>query len=137
MVVLTQSIHSLYIRLHEGGEHEADSLLTGFGHKIFHTLADDKTAAYASSLVGRRLTTRMGGSMGAGENVGEELFGKGGRYSANFSESVESILENRVFMQGLRTGGRESGYVVDGIVIRSGEPFSTGENFLRVAFSQR
>ena len=105
MVYLTQSIHSYYARLGgRTGEHEADALLTNFYHKIFHAVGDDKTAAFGSSLVGRRLTTRMGGSMGAGESVGEELFGKHNRYSANFSQSIENILENREFMQGLRTG---------------------------------
>lgn len=136
MVYLTQSLHSYYARLGRGAEHEADALLTNFYHKIFHAVGDDKTAAFGSGLVGRRVITRMGGSMGAGESVGEELYGKGNRYSANFNESIENVLENREFMQGLRTGGWKNGYVVDGIVIRSGEAFSNGEAWLRVTFRQ-
>ncbi len=40
-------------------------------------------------------------------------------------------------MNGLRTGGKHNGYVCDAVVIRSGEPFLSGQNYLQVAFSQR
>ncbi|HEY7328619.1 MAG TPA: type IV secretory system conjugative DNA transfer family protein [Gemmataceae bacterium] len=135
MVYLSQSIHAYYTKMQEGGEHEADSFLTNFYHKIFHALGDDKTAAYASSLIGRRLTTRYGGSMSPVDSVYDAMFGQM-KFSGSFSQSIENILENRAFMQGLRTGGREHGYMVDGYVIRS-EPFATGENYLKVAFSQK
>lgn len=136
MVCLTQSIHSYYARIREGGEHETDALLTNFFHKIFHALGDDKTAAYASSLIGRRLTTHIGGSTAPVDNVYDELFGRS-RFSASFSQSMENVLENREFMQNLRTGGNAHNCIVDGIIVRSGEPFSNGEAFMKVAFSQK
>lgn len=138
MVYLTQSIHAYYARLRgDGGEHETDALLTNFGGaKIFHAVGDDKTAAYASSLIGRRLTTHIGGSTAPTDNAYDELFGRS-RFSASFSQHVENVLENREFMQGLRTGGEANGCMVDGIVVRSGEPFSNGEPWLKVAFSQK
>ena len=137
MVYLTQSIHSYYARLGgRTGEHEADGAATNFYHKIFHAVGDDKTAAFASSLVGRRLTTHFGGSSSPAESVADELFGRHNRFSSSFSQRMENVLESREFMQGMRTGGSQHGYVVDGIVIR-GEQFSNGGNFLRVAFSQR
>ena len=40
-------------------------------------------------------------------------------------------------MNGLRTGGPQCGWMVDAIVIRNGEPFWNGQNWLRVAFSQK
>jgi type IV secretory pathway TraG/TraD family ATPase VirD4 len=136
MVYLTQSIHSFYSRIYaKGGEHETDALLTNFYHKIFHAVGDDKTAAYASSLIGRRLTTHIGGSMSPATDVFEDLFGQS-RFTSSFSQQVENVLENREFMQNLRTGGEINGNVVDGIVVRSGEPFSNGEAFLKVAFNQ-
>lgn len=137
MVYLTQSIHSYYSRMHgESGEHETDAMLTNFYHKIFHAVGDDKTAAYASSLIGRRLTTHIGGSSSPADSMYDELFGHS-RFSASFSQNVENVLENREFMQSLRTGGAANDCMVDGIVVRSGEPFSTGESYLKVSFSQR
>jgi hypothetical protein len=137
MVCLTQSIHSLYTRIQQAGEHGADALLTNFYHKIFHAVGDDKTAAYASSLIGKRLKMRVDASIGPQEGgAWEALYGEP-KVSASTSQSIENILENREFMQGLRTGGPANGMVVDGIVVRSGEPFSNGEAWMRVAFSQK
>lgn len=136
MVCLTQSIHSLYTRIREAGEHGADALLTNYYHKIFHALGDDKTAAYASSLIGRRLKTRVNVSSSSGDdNAYDALYGQP-KVSASTTQSIENIVENREFMQGMRTGGPEHGYTVDGIVVRS-EGFSNGENYIKVAFSQR
>ncbi len=136
MVTLTQSIHSYYTRLKEGGEHEADSYLTNFYTKIAHALGDSKTAEYFGGLIGRKLTMHMGGSMKPAESPYDALFGQQG-FSGSFSQQVENIVENTEFMQNMRTGGRQNGYVVDGIVVRSAAPFSTGNAYLKVAFSQR
>jgi hypothetical protein len=66
----------------------------------------------------------------------DELMGRS-KFTGNFSEHYESILQPNAFMSGLRTGGANNGYVVDAIVIRSGETFSNGSNWLRVAFGQK
>ena len=58
------------------------------------------------------------------------------RFTSTFSTTVEPVVEPREFMSGLRTGGYPD-CVADAYVIRNGVPFSTGENFLRVAFSQK
>jgi hypothetical protein len=136
MVYLTQSIHAFYSRMREGGEHEADAFLTNFYHKIFHAVGDDKTAGFGGGLVGKRLRTHFGGQTSSAENAYDALFGQS-RFSGSFSEHVENILENREFMQGLRTGGPENGFIVEGLVVRSGECFSNGEAWLKVAFSQK
>ena len=136
MVYLTQSIHAYYTRLRQAGEHEADSFLTNFYHKVFHAVGDDKTATYASSLIGRRLTTRVNTTMSPHKDAYEGMFGEQ-QFSSSTSQSIENVVENREFMQGLRTGGEENGCIVDGIVVRSGQPFSNGESYLKVAFSQR
>ena len=135
MACLTQSIHSLYTRIREAGEHGADALLTNFYHKVLHTLGDEKSASYASSLIGRRLKTRVNVSSGGEDNAYDALYGPS-KVTASTSQSIENILEPRAFQQGMRTGGRAHGYVVDGIVVRS-EAFSNGEVFLRVSFSQK
>ena len=136
MVYLTQSIHAYYTRLKEAGEHQADGFMTNFYHKIFHAVGDDRTAAYASSLIGKRLQTRVNTSMSPQTDAYEGLFGEQ-QFSSSTSQSIENVLENREFMQNLRTGGEENGCIVDGIVVRSGQPFSNGESYLKVAFSQR
>jgi hypothetical protein len=136
MVYLTQSIHAYYTRLKEGGEHEADGFCTNFYTKIFTAVGDDKTAAYASSLIGKRLKAHVNTSMSPAKDAYEGLFGEQ-QFSSSTSQSIENVLENREFMQNLRTGGEENGCIVDAIVVRSGQPFSNGENYLKVAFSQK
>jgi type IV secretory pathway TraG/TraD family ATPase VirD4 len=137
MICLTQSIHSLYACISGSGEHETDALLTNFYHKIFHALGDDKTAAFAGSLIGKRLRMRVNTSVAPHEGgAWEALYGEP-KVSASTSQSIENIVENREFMQGLRTGGPANGLVVDGVVVRSGELFSNGEAWMRVAFSQK
>jgi hypothetical protein len=136
MIVLTQSVHSFYAELgRDTGEHQADALLTNFGTKIFHSVGDDKTAGFASSLVGKSLQTFHGGSMAPQEDLWDELMGKS-RFTGSFSTHYENILQHNVFMN-MRTGGPANGFLCDAIVIKSGEPFFSGSNYLSVAFSQR
>jgi hypothetical protein len=137
MIYLTQSIHSFYSRIQgQAGEHETDALLTNFYHKIFHAVGDDKSASYASSLVGQRMHLDVDTSGSAPEDVFEAIMGNT-RISATTRQSIRKILENREFMHGFRTGGPENGFIVDGIVVRSAQPFSNGEGFMRVGFSQK
>ncbi len=136
MCVLTQSISSLYAVLKgPAGRHQADSLLGNFGHLVVHA-CDPISADWASQKLGKSLETFIGGSMAPSGNVWDELVGKS-QYTANFSEHYEPILQPNVFMNGLRTGGKVNGLICDGIVIRNGRPFSNGQNYLRVAFSQK
>jgi hypothetical protein len=122
MIYLTQSLHSYFGEAHgQAGEHKAKALLTNFKTKIFHTLGDHDTAQYASSLVGQRREEFISFSSG-GERGG----------SGNFSEQYQDVLKPVDLLTGLRT----SGGIVDGWVIKSGEPFSNGDNHLRIEFSQ-
>jgi hypothetical protein len=99
-------------------------------------LGDFESAEWASEKVGKRLETMIGGSMPPAEGIFEELFGRS-RFTGSFTSHYEPILQPSVFMNGLRTGGERNRFICDGIVIKSGEPFRSGENFLPVAFSQR
>lgn len=137
MVFLTQSLHSYYSALKgETGRHQADALLTNFHHKIFHALGDAQTAEWASGLIGKELRTFIGGSMKPSESLYDELMGKSS-YSGSFNQHFEKVLQDNVFMNGLRTGGHANGLLCDCIVVRSGEPFSSGQNFLLTTFSQQ
>ena len=117
-------------------EHEAKALLTNFGVKIVHTTGDGETATYASDLLGKKKRRKITYNPKQPESMGEEIFGQS-TGTCSLSEDWEPVLQPRAFMSGLRTGGKANGYMVDGIVIRSGEPFHSGENWLLVEFSQK
>ena len=60
-----------------------------------------------------------------------------GVWSGSLSSHVRPLVEARHFMHGFRTGGRNNDFLCDAVVIRSGEPFANGSNFLWVPFSQK
>lgn len=137
MIYLTQSLHAYYAAMPgQAGRHQADSLLTNFHTKLFHALGDLETANWASGLIGKSLQTFTGGSITPSEGMYDELMGQS-RYSGNFSQHFESTLQSNAFMHGLRTGGAANGFVCDCFVIRSGEPFANGQNWLATSFDQR
>ncbi len=134
MVVLTQSLHSYFAALKGGhaAEHQANALLTNFAHRIFCSLGDAKSAEWASGLLGQRLETMIGGSLAPEESVWDTLMGHS-KFTGNFSQHYEPVLQPNVFMHQLRTG---QGGVADAVIIRP-ERFSTGQNYLKVAFGRR
>jgi len=137
LVFLTQSLHSYYGALRgQTGRHQADALLTNFGTKIFHAVGDVQTAEWAAGLIGKSLQTFIGSSMSPMDSIGQELTG-GSKVTTSTSEHFEAILQSNVFMNGLKTGGNENGLLCDAIVIRSGKPFSNGQNWLLCTFSQK
>lgn len=136
MVALTQSLHSVYSKLSgDKGFHQAMSLLANFGTKIFHALGSAQDAEFASKLLGRTLQTFIGGSMPPEEDIFSSMLGRN-KFTANFSEHYEPTVEPGVFINNMRTGGAPE-YLVDGIVVRSGQPFSDGNNWKWVTFNQR
>ena len=136
MVCLTQSLHGVYAALSgERGKQQALAFLATIGHRVFHALGSADDAQHASDLIGRRVTLRFGGSLAPTKTAYDALFGDDG-LTTSFNETVEAIAEPRVFMSGLRTGGPANRGRVDAVVVRSGEPFSTGENFLFTSFQQ-
>jgi len=137
MVYLSQSLPSYYSMLKgHTGKNQTEALLSNFYTKIFHSLGDHPTAEWASNLIGRERTTFIGGSTAPAQSMYDELFGNS-RYTGSFSEQMSAIVEPNEFMNHLRTGGPENGFVADAIVVRSGQPFSMGQNWHRAIFSQR
>jgi len=135
MVFLSQSLPGYYAALKgESGKHQTQSLLANFTHTILHAV-DAETAEWAGRKLGKRRETFFGGSSTPPEGIFEELIGNR-RFSGSFSEHYENVVQENVFMNGLRTGGKANGNVCDAIVIKSGEPFSSGENWLFRTFSQ-
>jgi type IV secretory pathway TraG/TraD family ATPase VirD4 len=134
MVCLTQSIHSLYSNLTgESGKNQANALMGNYRYKLAHSLADYETAEMFSNLLGKSLQTFVGGSSAPQRDLFDDFFGNN-TYTGNFSEHFEQILHPNAFMGGLRTG-RDG--VSDAILIRSGEPFPNGANYLKCTFTRK
>ena len=137
LVFLSQSLGSFNAAYAgDTGKYKAQVLLSNFKHKVLHAVGDAETATWAADLLGKKLETFIGGSTQPPEDVWDSVMGAG-KFSGSFNSHYEYVLQPRVFMNGLRTGGKQNGYACDAVVIRSGEPFSNGQNYLQVAFSQR
>jgi hypothetical protein len=140
LVFLSQSVSSFYAAMKgHAGEHQATALLANFAHWIVHA-CDPTTAKVCTSMLGRERQMLFSGSMNSGrgeENtIYDELMGKHQAFHGSFSEHYEQVLQDQVFMIG-RTGGPVNDFMADAVVLKSGEPFSSGKNYLLTAFSQR
>ncbi|MFO0884841.1 MAG: TraM recognition domain-containing protein [Pirellulales bacterium] len=137
MVVLTQSLHSYFMTMKgETGKHQANALLTNFSTKVFHALGDVETAEWASGLIGKGRELFVGTSLAPVEDLYTEIMGRT-KVSTNASEHYEAMLKPNQLMNGLRTGGVANDLLCDAVVIRSGEPFADGSNWMWRVFSQR
>ena len=135
MLTLTQTVHSEYSGMGGGGasRHKVDALSSNYGTHVYH-LCDPATAEKASGLLGQRLEAVV--NMSTGDSDAYDLLFGSRPYKPNVQRSYQPILQPGVLMGALRTGGARSGGIVDGLVIRPGEPFRSGENFQWVAFKQ-
>lgn len=138
MVYLSQSLPG-YVNA-VGGTHAkaaVEALQSSFSTKVFHALGDLETANWAAGLCGKSLRTFVGGSMAhANGGVYEELTGQA-QYTSNFSQSIQNTLEVNAFLHGLRTGGPANDFLCDAVILRTGEPFASGQNYLATSFSQK
>ena len=138
LCVLLQSVASIYAAMPgEAGKHFADALLANFSYSIIHA-SDPVTAKWCVSKLGheRKLFGSGGMAPQRHENMLDELSGKSQGVSMSWSEQWHPVLDESQFMQG-RTGGPDNNYLADAIVIKSGESFSDGRNYLYATFSQK
>ena len=139
LVALTQSTHALYARLYgNSGEHEADSLLTNFGHIVCTTLGDSKTAKAMSETQGQRRELFISPTLQPNhqDEYSAVVWGQT-NLSVAASETYQPTLQPAAFLRNLRSGGPPD-YVVDAVVLRTGQPFNaSGENYLITSFKQR
>ena len=139
LVYLSQSVSSFYAAMGGSTDHdEADALLANFSHVIIHA-SDPVTARWAAGKLGREEQTSFGGgfSLRPDEDFFDELMGRSTAFNFNFSRHYEQVLQDQEFQHGMRTGGPQNGFVADAIVIKSGEPFSSGRSYERVTFPQK
>jgi hypothetical protein len=136
LVALTQTIHSEYSQMGgDAGQHKANMLLGNFGLHIFH-LSDPTSAQFASNLLGQYERSKISFSPPETRTPKADIFEDAGA-KCNISTEWQPILQPNVLMSGLRTGGAANGYLVDGVVIRLGMPFSNGLNCQFVSWSQK
>jgi hypothetical protein len=136
LVYLNQSVSSYYAALggSHRGKHQTEALLAAFSHVIVHA-CDPVTAEWGCSKIGKRLQIDIGGSVQPPKDALDALLGWN-NHTSSFSEHVRSVVEAREMMTGLRCGGPPD-FTADAFVIRSGETFAHGDNWLKVSFSQR
>ena len=119
------------------GKSQAEVLLGCFSTKVLHAIGDSGTAEWASNILGKEVKIHHSTNTSGDErSTGSEIMGQAGM-SFGSSEHVEAVLEPKSFMHGLRTGGKNNGYMADAIIIRTGEPFSDGNSWMFRAFTQR
>jgi hypothetical protein len=138
MLVLTQSLHAMVEAMggDAGAETSAQSLCANFGHKVVCALSDDKSAEFGSNLIGRQKQFLYSGGQQPNVEMYDVLFDNQNQYSCNFAEHYELRVQHAELMHNLRTGGPPD-YIVDAVVIRSGQAFSNGSNYMFCEFSQR
>jgi hypothetical protein len=110
----------------QASEYRVKSFLGTLGTKIFHANADIDTNMYASALIGEAYT---------------ESIQKGRTISGSFSTSETSSydLERMVRPEkfaGLKTGGPDNNYVVEGYMHRQSKSFSKDINYKKIIFNQ-
>src|SRR5947208_603279 len=99
-------------------------------------LGDEESAKFFSSLIGKAIIRLGGSSRNSSAQMFDDSPGKS-NLGTSLNEHIEDLILPRLFMNGLKTGGPENGYIAEGWVIKNGEPFSSGENAMLVGFSQK
>lgn len=143
LVMLTQSVAGFYTAFGGGetGRSLTDQLLANLSTKVVHALGDHGSSEWAAELCGREYryltnASESGESGGGRDWAGMAGLGRNGQSTAGLSESLQYDIEPREFAY-LRTGGVRNDRLVDAVVIRSGNPFtSTGKLWMPVTLSQ-
>ena len=136
-VYLTQSIPSLVAAV--GAEQEGraliDSLLNNLVTKIFHANSDATTNEYAAKLIGRELRKFRTEGRSVGSNPGSWL--PSVTRNLGYSEQLDDVIHPTEF-SGLKKGGKENGYVVNGVIVPMGRTFGPDkQRWCLVSFNQR
>ncbi len=130
-VYLTQNLPN-YLNII--GDNLTYSLLGNLQTKIFHQNTDPKTNQYASDVIGKDWKNKMSTSIGGTE--GEDWEGVRQNRGSSLTKEMQYTLPPVEFTK-LKKGGKANGFIVDGVVYKSGKLFeSNGENHLTVSFRQ-
>ncbi|MGH7242383.1 MAG: type IV secretory system conjugative DNA transfer family protein [Phycisphaerales bacterium] len=138
-VLLSQNVSNFYAALGGGdlGRSLADSMFANLNTKVLHANGDSVTNEWAANLIGK---TRQF-FVNAGNSQDDDLFysvtglGQSSRGNAGVSEQLDYEWAPSTFTA-LRTGGELNRLLVDAVVFRSGQPFTTGRNWLATTLRQ-
>lgn len=150
-VYITQDLPTYYAAL--GGanaENRGRQLVAKFQTRIFHANTDPATNSFASEIIGKVKKEKMNLSVSGGRQSGvsgtqgeqEGGYGGGAGRSISRNRTLETYddadIPPEYFGNELRTGGRENGYQVDAILIRSARRWrASRRNRIKVAFHQK
>lgn len=116
---------------------EVEAFLGNLQTKIFHANGDPATNEWAARSIGRKKQVRA--TTGHSESLGSK---GGGSQSSGGSMDVEFLVQPQEFTT-LKTGGREHGFEVGGIIFQGGRTWltdvkgkPTGQNYIRHVFNQ-
>ncbi|SKB01846.1 AAA-like domain-containing protein [Prosthecobacter debontii] len=140
-VYLTQNLPSYHAAFSgHNARSEVDAFLGNLQTKIFHANGDSTTNNWAANTLGRTKQIRLSGGLS------EAVNGKGQPGNLNQSASGSQVFEYLVQPQEfttLRTGGRESGFLVDSIIFQGGRRWlgsnskkPVAQNYIRHSFNQ-
>jgi len=126
-VYITQNLPNYFATLGgKDGEYRVKSFLGTLGTKIFHANADIETNNYASGLIGRGYFKK--------DNYSSTVSGDFSS-SKGFSWELESIMRPEEFV-GLRTGGLENKFMVEGVIHVQGKQLGKDVYFKKISFNQ-
>lgn len=150
IVYITQDVPTYYAKLGANGRDTAESILSKFSTRIFHTNTSRETNSMAAELIGKvekfhvtqsRSTGKTAGGGGNQHDASGGFHGQDGT-NTNKSESTTAYMDWEVppdhFATKLRTGGKANNFKVDGIVIRNARIWRrTGRHWIQAEFSQQ
>jgi hypothetical protein len=127
-VYISQNLPNYYSAMGGGkSEHKVRSFLGTLGTKIFHSNADTVTNTYASELIGKAYFVNESDQTSL--NV---QFSK----SQTRSLVLESVIRPEEFV-GMKTGGPQNSFKVEGIMHCQGDKLDGNANHKRMLFNQK
>ena len=136
MIYLCQSLDAFHaVMPGEKGKSSIEAMLANFSHRLIFALGDMTTATWAAELCGKVLQLFSGGGTQFGEL--KPFSQDRPTYSSSINEQYAYLIQPGRFLNGFRTGGPGNGFIVDALLMRSGEAFSNGHPIIKVAFDQR
>jgi hypothetical protein len=130
VVRLTQNLPNFLDAYGRDGKHKVDTLLGNHATKIFHRNGDPTTNEWASKVIAKETTYKHSIS-----SSGSVQSSSGFNYNPSVSEVEEDSCPPKEFI-GLKNGGKNNNYVVEGILFQSGRLWNKDRRWTRMKFKQ-
>jgi hypothetical protein len=130
VVRLTQNLPNFLDAYGRDGKHKVDTLLGNHATKIFHRNGDPATNEWAAKLIAKEITYKHSLSASASE---QSTVGFNSSFSV--AEVEEDSCRPREFI-GLRNGGPDNNWIVEGILFQSGRLWNRDQRWVIRKFLQ-